>query len=79
MTDWTRKYLVFEQNIINEADDLFQEEGGQAERDLILRIRIACKDYWLDKDRPLPCGLDFEDPDAPEPAQKVKRKGAAKA
>jgi hypothetical protein len=76
MTDWTRKYLTFESAIEKEADDVFQEDGGEAARDLCLRIRMACKKYWLAKGRQLPEGLEFTDPDAPKPKAKAKRRVA---
>ena len=74
MTDWTRKYIGFEAEVEEVADALFQEEGGAAERDLCLRIRVACKKYWQAKGRQLPNGLVFTDPDAPKPKAKARAK-----
>ena len=66
--------MVFEQNIVNEADDLYQEEGREAARDLCRRIRVACKKYWLAQGRQLPEGLLFEDPDEQPPARIMRAK-----
>ena len=56
-------YLAFEKHITNGVDALWRPDKPNEEvRQLTLKIRIACRDYWLAAGYELPSRIEWEEP-----------------